>query len=284
MSCLSQTRSTAFSKFKELIGQNNHYLITILIGLDGVKNRLVTKNKDFSTTWDPVDIDSTVTRSRQFAIKATMAWLVDCLDTYYSLCNRKPKLIQDQSFLSNYSSADKSIYGKFHVFVEHLKINVPEVFLIDLTITWRNRLVHFLAKTPIKEEVRMALLSHKQYFVDNYQGLDIELTIQNFDNNLVPKFKEITAFIRAAIVLTEKMDYELIQKLSEETYYKEILSSYLDQGFSKRLGEVWSKDVTTKQKSLINIFRQYGMKLDVNHSEIVKYSSMSYKEAKEYFS
>lgn len=281
---LSQKKSKAFSKFKELIGQNNHYLITILIGLDGVKNKSVTKNEDFHTTWDPKDLDSTVIRSRHFAIKATMTWIVDCIDTYFALCNRKPNLLQDETFISQYSSADKSVYKKLYVFVNTLHLTDPEVYLLDLVITWRNRLVHFLARTPISDDLKNNLIQNSQYFIDNYQGLDITRTLENFNNNEVPKFKEITAFIRAAIKLVEKIDQQLLRKLDKETFYKDVLSAYLSDNFYQKLDNIWSKDQGSRERTLINIFKQNGIVFDANNSEIIKYSNMTYNDAKKFFS
>ncbi|MGN7492091.1 hypothetical protein ACTHPF_13155 [Paenibacillus sp. SAF-054] len=280
---MKQIRSKAFLKFKDLIGQNNHYLITILIGLDGVKNKLVTKSDEFHTTWKPKDLDSTVNRSRHFAIKATMAWIVDGIDTYFSLCNRKPNLLQDEDFISQLSSADKSVYKKLYVFINNLKLTCPEVFLIDLVITWRNRLVHFLARTPINDELKNNLIQNKQYFIDNYQGLDISLTLENFDKNEVPKFKEITSFIRAAIKLVENIDRELLQKLDNERFYKEVLSEYLSDNFLHKLDKIWSEDQNSRERTLINIYRQYGIIFDPSDSEIIKYSNMTYSDAKQYF-
>ncbi|UUI39979.1 hypothetical protein [Oceanobacillus oncorhynchi] len=68
---ISQSRALRY--FKKLIGQNNHFLITILIGLDGVEKEKVELSEEFSTSWNPKNKRNSVIRSRHFAIKATLS-------------------------------------------------------------------------------------------------------------------------------------------------------------------------------------------------------------------
>jgi hypothetical protein len=81
---LSLTVTAARSQFKKLLGQNNHYLITILIGLNGVEAGTALLPDDFATSWNPRDVRRSVQRSREFAIKALLAWASDSLDAYQS--------------------------------------------------------------------------------------------------------------------------------------------------------------------------------------------------------
>lgn len=39
-------------KFKREIGQANHFLITILVGLEGVKSGRIEKNIEFDVAWN----------------------------------------------------------------------------------------------------------------------------------------------------------------------------------------------------------------------------------------
>ena len=84
-------KSCALKKFKNEIGQANHFLITILIELNGVKSGKVVKNDEFDVALNPRDIIASANRSRIYTIKASLAWAVDCLDMYLRLCNRKPR-------------------------------------------------------------------------------------------------------------------------------------------------------------------------------------------------
>lgn len=278
-------KTKSFKNFKKLIGQNNHFLITILVGLDGVAEGKVKKNDDFNTTWNPQNLESSVVRSRHFAISATMAWLVDCIDTYFSVAYKKPKLIQSEKIEEDFTRADKSVFSKFQVFKSNYSLPEPETLLIELVIAWRNRLIHYLAQNNIDKAVREKLRGYMQHFKDNYQGLDINEVIDHFDKNDVPKFKEVTAFIRASIVFIEALDKELVTNLNFERYIDEIVTSYVLENKDKRLNNIWSKDCQTKSRVIRNIVSSYG--IEVNEEKynkyIIKFFDMSFKEALNFF-
>ena len=82
-------RSIALKRFKNEIGQANHMLITIMVGLDGIVPYQVEAQEEFHTSWNPKSKEISVERSKVFVKKATMAWLVDCIDMYLRLINRK---------------------------------------------------------------------------------------------------------------------------------------------------------------------------------------------------
>ena len=71
--------SRAYKKFKTEVGQANHFLITIIIGLDAVEDG-AQKKESFNTTWNPRNVKASVGRSRHYAIKSALAWIVDNQD------------------------------------------------------------------------------------------------------------------------------------------------------------------------------------------------------------
>ncbi|OPY60336.1 MAG: hypothetical protein A4E56_02762 [Pelotomaculum sp. PtaU1.Bin065] len=73
--------------FKKEIGHANHFLKTILVGLDGVRNGTVIKNEEFSTSWNPRDKRVSADRSSDFAKKSTLIWVVENLEMYLRMCN-----------------------------------------------------------------------------------------------------------------------------------------------------------------------------------------------------
>jgi hypothetical protein len=275
-------RSNSFKQHKKLVGQNNHFLITIFIGLDGIADGKVTKKEEFRTSWNPDNINNSVIRSRHFAITSTMAYLVDSLDTYFSLCYRKPKLLQNEQMEIQYTKADKSVYGKFNVFKNNL-LGLPEAetAIIELIITWRNRLMHFLSNTPLDGKILQTLYENKDYFYNNYQHLEIDKTISNFNKNDVPTFKEITSFVRASLEFVNALDTVLLKNLDLNVYIKEILSSYISEDIEKRLNSIWSTDKVTKERKIIRLLLAHGLEAD--SSEISLYSELTYKTAKEFF-
>jgi hypothetical protein len=298
MSEIKLAKSRALNYFKNLIGQNNHFLITILIGLDGVAKERVKLSDEFSTSWNPKNVSSSVIRSRHFAIKATLSWIVDSIDAYFTLANRKPKLIQSQEFINRMDSAGHRVSMKLEAFNESLVCLEVEYALVKLTITWRNRLVHNFADNELTEDVRKILINdkNKEYIKEQYRGLDIEELLQSFDTSFksIPKFKEITALVSASIRFITDIDEKLINVLEADTYVNEMISDYIlgdtdleipddKESRLKRLENIWTKNKELKVKKLVNIIGQYGCTIPSEHPIIESLSNLNYKEAKQKF-
>lgn len=79
--------SSSFRKFKSEMVQANHFLITIMVGLDVVEDGAV-KREDFHAVWNPQNTISSVKRNKQYALKSALSWAVDNLDMYLRLANR----------------------------------------------------------------------------------------------------------------------------------------------------------------------------------------------------
>ena len=137
-------RSAALKYFKTEIGQANHMLITIMVGLDGIIPYHVEAQEEFHTSWNPKSKKASVERSKVFAKKATMAWLVDCIDMYLRLINQSPILIGNKKLKQSIDSVDnsRSVYRRVNLICSHYNIQSIEYALMDLLICWRNRLTH----------------------------------------------------------------------------------------------------------------------------------------------
>lgn len=291
-------KSRALIKFKNLIGQNNHFLITILIGLDGVAKREVTLGEDFSTSWNPEDIDSSVTRSRHFAIKATLSWIVDSIDAYLTMSNRTPKLIQDPQFSESMDKAGQRVSMKLDAFRANVKCLDVEYALVKLAVTWRNRLVHNFADNELSEDARTILSnpSYEDYIKEKYRGLNIKAVLQSFDasSKNVPKFKEITALVSASINFITDIDEKLVGIVDQNIYADEIIRHYImvdaNSGIPsnkkdrlKKVESIWTKNQEIKIKKLKNIFAQYGCIFLDTDLAITNLLNLTVKDARQKF-
>ena len=81
-------RTQARAAFKELLGHANHFLITILVGLNGVKCGTVKHDDEFRAAWNPRDAKASAERSRLFALDLALVRAVDSLATYMVRCRR----------------------------------------------------------------------------------------------------------------------------------------------------------------------------------------------------
>ena len=77
--------SPARRKFKDLLGNANHLLITILVGLSAVERKtIVTAPPELHAAWNPKDVVASARRSRVFVLETTLVRSVDALDAYIS--------------------------------------------------------------------------------------------------------------------------------------------------------------------------------------------------------
>ena len=121
---LDINRSIALKRFKNEIGQANHMLITIMVGLDGIVPYQVEAQEEFHTSWNPKSKEISVERSKVFVKKATMAWLVDCIDMYLRLINQSPILIESKQLKQSIDSKDnsRSVYKRINIICSHYNI------------------------------------------------------------------------------------------------------------------------------------------------------------------
>ncbi len=225
---LDLNTSRARKTFKRLLGHANHYLITILVGLDHIKNNKTTLPDEFKTSWNPKSRESSSIRSREFAISATLSWTIDSLDAYLGYCHKKPSLYQEKELLEKAGAAGQSADKKFMVLCDHIKMDSIQDFekyyaLTNLAFKWRNKLVHIFAENQITQETRAILTINEGFYHDNFQGLDIIRLLKQFDNSNTPSFKEITSIVRGVHNYVELADGYLLKTINKENHFTECL-------------------------------------------------------------
>lgn len=277
-------RSYALKKFKKEIGQANHFLITILVGLDGVKSGNIEKNIEFDAAWNPKSVIASAERSRLYAIKSSLAWVVDCFDMYLRLCNRKPRLLSEE--LSNkFDGIGHSIYGKYRLVSDAYALSESDKAVVDLLICWRNRMVHFDADNDISKESRNVIessLYEDELVIKTH--LDIGQMLYSFDKKESPKFKEITFMVRKTISFIECLDRLLLDKKDTLSILDDRLCDELKNNNQIFNGIFLTEGDKRKQK-LIQFIKNCGfIDLDNNNEDeklfIENISAMSYREAK----
>lgn len=279
------TKSFALKKFKNEIGQANHFLITILIGLDGVKSEKVVKNVEFDAAWNPKDVVASANRSRIYTIKASLAWTVDCLDMYLRLCNRKPRLLSEE-LSDKFNVTHHSVYQKYKLISDEYTISDIDKAVVDLLICWRNRMIHFDADNDILEKSRNVLTTIKdEDEIINKTHMDIKQLLDSFDKKECPKFKEMAFMIKRTILFVESIDKILLDRLDVLAFLDDMLCSELKnnpQCFERIFLTVGDK----RKQKIIQYIKNCGFtRLEDNSEEENKFidyiSLMSYKEAKD---
>ena len=264
---LSIKTSPARRDFKEMLGHNNHFLITIMVGLDAVASGEAHRSKEFSTIWAPRDAVQSARRSREFSCKALAAWLTDSIAAYIDNLSASPSIITD-SALAATVEAGRSIGARIRVLAVACGRDADAAtLLVRVAVIWRNRLVHSQATNPISRELRDELLACRQEIASDYQGLDVARLLDSAGRSHAPTFKEVTSLVRAAHKFVEQVDGQLLGRSDLDIYVKNILSHYISVAPSERTSNVWGKDPSRRLASLVQICKQYGM-MEPNHDTL----------------
>ncbi|MES2764170.1 MAG: hypothetical protein V4677_18275 [Bacteroidota bacterium] len=192
--------------FKKLIGQTNHYLITILIGIEGVRKGEVTKGDTFNVTWNPISLEDTSRRSRAFARNAALSWAIDSLDAYLGYLKKHPFKFPEV-FITKIQN-DRSIYNNLNEVIAFTKypIDLP-LSLVHMGIQWRNNLVHYHANNNLDFDFASFIRNIEKVSIqERFRGLDPQLMLENFDERKSPTFKEVAAIIQSIHFLVLELD------------------------------------------------------------------------------
>lgn len=195
--------------FKKLLGQTNHYLITILIGIEGVRKGEVTKGESFNVSWNPISLEDSARRSRVFARNAALSWSIDSLDAYLGYLKKHP--FDFPQIFKEKIQNERSIYNNLNAVTEftNYKTDLP-LSLVHMGIQWRNNLVHFHADNILDFEFSSFIRNtDKDKIQKRFRGLDPQLMYENFDDRKSPTLKEVAAIIQSIHYLVLELDKTL---------------------------------------------------------------------------
>ena len=230
-------KSLAYSQLKKRIGQANHFLITILVGLDEVSKGNAKKSATLDAKWDPKDVKVSASRSRTYALNSSLAWIVDNFDSYVQNCKRKPSLIEDSELRSTLDSADRRVNEKFEVLYKRYKTVVDLKLygaLIALGIQWRNVTTHSGGGNVLDDEYERILQENKDWYNNNFCHLDVDKALESFNTRKNPSLKEVASIIKAVLRFVEIVDKELIKEIDVERYVKDLLGKHYPQESEER--------------------------------------------------
>ena len=256
--------------FKNLLGQANHFLITILVGLDGVRTREVDISDEFGTSWNPKNKTRSADRSREFVLDLALIRAIDSLDSYFIESVRKPCVLNEK-FEAAMHGCRRSVKMKLDEFNTHLdSLEEHHKEALKIAIDWRNRRVHSLAKKEVNDKTIRTVIDNKKKFKEGYCGLDIVKFVKHFEDGKPPSFKEATSVIRLTHEAVQYFDTALLKCLPIEAYIKGLMLRHLEQnnGNSARaLSKTWGHPDPKKRDE--KIYRQLRM-VGVNKTTSVR--------------
>jgi len=209
--------------FKQLIGHSNHYLITILIGIEGVRTGEVTKGDTFHVTWNPISIEDTTRNSRRFARNSALSWTMDALDAYMGFLKKQPFNFPEEFYDS--IKNDRFLFSTLNKVIDftNYPIDLP-LSLVHLGIQWRNNLVHYHADNELEQKYATFIRNVDMNSIqERFRGLDPILMFENFKDHNSPTFKEVAAIIQSTHYLVLELDKILKEFINVETFVDYII-------------------------------------------------------------
>jgi hypothetical protein len=217
-------RTHARQAFKDLLGQGTHFLITILVGLNGVRDGTIKKDDEFRTVWNPKSTKASAERSRHFALDLSLIRAVDAMDTYFIQARRKPTILPGDGFGAAMDGTGQSVAKRLAVFNNYLPVlSAEENLFLRLAIEWRNRRVHSLADERLSATDINDLRNGSGTLRRNHNGLEIDEVIARYQASEPPLFKDAASVIRSVQDAVKYYDFEILRLLNIEEYVKGIL-------------------------------------------------------------
>jgi hypothetical protein len=222
-------RTHARAAFKDLLGQANHFLITLLVGLGAVSDETAKLDEEFRTSWNPRDVKKSAERSRQFALDLALVRAIDALDTYMMQARRHPTALPSPQFASAMDGAGQKVSKRLETFSTFLEpLAARQQLFLKLAIDWRNRRVHSLANDTLTGEEQRELLSYSGKLNEDHRGLDVKMLIARYRANEAPSFKDAASVIKLTQTAVEHFDGQLLASLEIENYLRGLMIRALD--------------------------------------------------------
>jgi hypothetical protein len=240
----------AKKEFKKRFGQANHFLITTLVGIDGIKSGQITeKPASFSTSWNPIDPKRSAERSRVFVLKSFLAWAVESLEMYMTELNRKPKLLESEQFTILYSRAGQSVYKKTIFIADEVQVDPILIALMEVLITWRNYTFHYDIDNEIRDSSLNCLLNKSDEVKSRFAGLDITQLKKTWETGGDFTFKEAASLIKATQDFVSEIDKYILNNIDFERFFFETIEKHFVSSPHSKL-RFRSFDSTKKKKYL----------------------------------
>ncbi|MGN7771556.1 hypothetical protein [Phyllobacterium sp. 22552] len=281
--------SQARARFKSMLGNANHLIITSLVGLDGVERGLVTDiPQELRAAWSPKNPVASARRTRRLVLDMALVRAVDSLDMYMSYSRRIPYLIQDPKLQNDIDNAGSSVAKKFNSLSRyHTSLSPVLISMTSLMIAWRNRAAHAEADVDIDRHKIQVLIGAKDSIANQYRGLDVNEMIVGFETS-EPSFKEVASLIHAVQNTIQELEALQLSKLNAEKYLRELIWMKIgdsqgkisaDENYRlKRIQSIWGKDEKERSEVVFRFLLTSGLSNVKKYQHSVKFNENLIKD------
>lgn len=266
MSALALARTPALRRFKSATGQNNHFIVTILVALHQIEQSEIQPDPEFSSQWSPRDRVKSARRSREYALQSSLTWIVDQLNSFRSGLLATPTAFSE-SERGRVQSHD-SARDKLEELVQTLTLVPTSDFrMCELAITWRNRLVHTDASArTINSALKRSLLAFQEEIRTTHRGLRVSDCIALFEQSGAPPLKAVASFVQAAQTLATALDQATVQRVSAEGFAEAAIRTWAsERGGTHALTKTWGGPAEQTRRRIQQILISAGMR-EVEHT------------------
>lgn len=286
------TITPARRHFKLVAGQNNHFLITLLVGLDNVRTGAAKLSPEFSTSWSPSDLESTYHRSRQYALESALVWITDLLDGYRRSMTHLPGLFTEQD-AKRIDQVDGRA-RKLRELARRLVLEQTDAeLLVQVGYVWRNRVVHSDGSSGrVPADVRARLERARDRISANFRGLEVDEYLDRVGGGGVPSFKDAASAIAATHQLVQAIDQAVIEQIDVDVYAESLITAFLSERFVTNpavFAQFWPGNSVKTSSKVRQLLLQRGMTLvsrrerALSQSWIDEVCSLRARDARERF-
>ncbi|WP_168915240.1 hypothetical protein [Microcella flavibacter] len=247
--------------FKRNAGQNNHFVITALVGLDAVRQGKADLGSEFSTSWSPKDVKQSSVRSREYVLVTSLAWITDLVDVYRKRIIEMRAVIteQDSIRINKLDSRGQKLTES----AMHLGIpgDSQDLLMVLFAIKWRNAIVHSDAERRLGASLRADLVKKQVDIASSHRGLDVNRSIASYESGKPPTFKEVASFIAGAHSLIASIDSKAIEQMDVQEHAESLLREHFSVKFANNrqiFAQFWPGDPKKSHKRIGTLLVQLG--------------------------
>lgn len=253
--------------FKKLAGQNNHFLITILIGLNAVEKIEVDRAPEFSTSWNPKDPKISARRSREYSQRSLLSWTTDAVDAYIrDVGGELPGSIPNAMYKEidgNGKQKDVGLGERIGKLGREHSVDAINTAMVELSIVWRNRIVHSRGTNKLSAATSSILRKNDDVIAERFQGLDIARALSAVKGTppANPSFKETTSMVRAAQLFIQDLDASILSRVDLDEHLRRTIGDYLTEDAANakaRAGNLWTRRPEKIVTAIAQIAQNFG--------------------------
>lgn len=232
----------ALQPFLDSTGRIVHHLNTIIVGLSSVEAGTATKPVSLDITWAPKDLTTSSRQARAFALRSTLVFLAEEINTYVDRITRYPGLTRSSDWDSK-KKADRLVAVQRQLKLEDDFLLVGAVLIAH----WRNRNIHGQSGARLTEAQRQILIDAKETLKTEFKNLDSQRLLDDFDKDS-PSLKDTSSLVAMAIRFVKRLDESIPEPSSAEEVDKWLVAL----GLKEQLDRV-SRVAAAKGKEAVGV-------------------------------